>query len=231
MRSAWSYAGMGTALVVLLLAAGCNTGEADQIKALQEQNDLLQREKEDLLARLNQCNAETGSQQARIRALMDQLEELRRQGPTTPVQADDSGWVRGEGFAFIDLGSDILFDPGQATLKAAGRAKLSEIVQRVRTEFADHEVWVFGHTDSDPIRATRDKWSDNLDLSVNRSMTVFHELVRLGVNPKQLVAAGQGEYNPKAPNTTSQGKGQNRRVQILCVKRPVTPTAPTVGAP
>ena len=37
----------------------------------------------------------------------------------------------------------------------------------------------------------------------------------LGVNPKQISAAGYGEYRRKLPNTTAEDRGQNRRIEIL----------------
>ena len=36
-----------------------------------------------------------------------------------------------------------------------------------------------------------------------------------GIDPKRLSAAGRGEYNPVASNTTEKGKQRNRRTQII----------------
>jgi chemotaxis protein MotB len=35
------------------------------------------------------------------------------------------------------------------------------------------------------------------------------------VSPAKLVASGRSEYDPIAPNTTPEGRGQNRRTEII----------------
>ena len=52
----------------------------------------------------------------------------------------------------------------------------------------------------------------NYDLSQKRAVKVRSELIRLGVNPKQVRAMGFGESSPLYNNNTEIGAQKNRRV-------------------
>jgi flagellar motor protein MotB len=65
---------------------------------------------------------------------------------------------------------------------------------------------------------TKNLWIDNLDLSLNRAATVTRELEKLGVPGDLVVAGGQGQYNPRAPNDTRENKAKNRRVEIVAIE-------------
>lgn len=236
MRTGRAIATWMVALGCVALFAGCGPDSKDmQIQKLQEDKNRLQAENADLQSRL--ASAMQDAQRSRDRALQLQqmLDDARRQiaergsAPNLPP-----GWEGTETFAWTEIQEDILFDSGKAELKATGRTKLREAAQTIQTtpEFLGREVWVIGHTDNDPIRVTKNLWKDNLDLSCNRAMTVVRELRALGLDPQRLVAAGQGEYKPKAPNTSKANKALNRRVQIVTVQMPVTTggsTTPTVS--
>jgi outer membrane protein OmpA-like peptidoglycan-associated protein len=58
------------------------------------------------------------------------------------------------------------------------------------------------------------KPADNLLLSVNRVKSVVAYLQSKGIDPKRLSGKGFGEANPIAPNTTEEGRAQNRRTEL-----------------
>lgn len=66
-----------------------------------------------------------------------------------------------------------------------------------------------GHTD-----ATGEA-SYNLQLSKNRAMSVFRELVKVGIPAEIITSVGKGEDYPVADNETVRGRSLNRRVDIL----------------
>ena len=72
-----------------------------------------------------------------------------------------------------------------------------------------------GHTDSRSI--STDKYEDNWDLSVSRATAVVRKLIKMGVNPEQLIAAGRSEYMPTGDNTSSDGRRHNRRTEAIIV--------------
>lgn len=220
MRTARSTAAVIGGLVFAMLITGCVNPDQDQIQTLQQKVIDLQRENDGLRSRLSQAISERDAAMARAGALRQQVNDLQRElANVQPAETTPGGWQQAGEWRWIDLGSDLLFDSGKATLKPAGVAKLQEVVRDIQANFPDMMVWVIGHTDSDPIRVTKNLYQDNLDLSVTRGASVYRELVKLGISPDRLIAGGQGEYVPVASNQTKDGKTMNRRVQVVAVPR------------
>lgn len=202
-----------------LLLAGCNEPALrEQINALQEQLDDCRAERTRIEVELDDCLDDGDELRSRVLALKQQLEDcLSRQSDDLPPD-----WQGTKELAWINVGSDILFAAGRDELQASGQEKVAQVARDIAANFPEHEVWVIGHTDSDPIEASADRFKDNLDLSVNRACTVFRALAKVGVSPKRMIAAGQGEYRPVASNASDEGKAKNRRVQILAIAKPIT---------
>jgi chemotaxis protein MotB len=71
-----------------------------------------------------------------------------------------------------------------------------------------------GHTDNTPIHATQ--FPSNWELSASLATEIVRLLiVRDGFAPDRLGAAGYAEYHPVASNRTVEGRGMNRRVDIV----------------
>lgn len=210
------------------LLVGCD-GKDDQIKALQEQNAALQAEAQSNFDALNRCLQERESQLGRILSLEEALASARADLSNQSLRERDRGDGQfrdlSDDIAWTSIKDDILFNPGRAKLLNRGREALRRLASELETNYPGREVWIIGHTDSDPIRASRSLWQDNLDLSANRAMTVFRELQKLGVEPARMVAGGQGEHNPRSSNANNSGKAQNRRVEVLAIRRPASPDA------
>jgi outer membrane protein OmpA-like peptidoglycan-associated protein len=67
---------------------------------------------------------------------------------------------------------------------------------------------IYGHADSMGSSAY------NMDLSQKRAQAVVNYLTAKGVTPDRLTAKGFGESQPAAPNSTSEGREKNRRVEL-----------------
>lgn len=109
----------------------------------------------------------------------------------------------------------ILFDSGMATIKSNGEKALGKMA-----EFLDENpsisIRIDGHTDTDPIIKTKHLWDSNHHLSSARALSVFHFLTKTeNIAEKRIHVAGFGPNRPIAPNTTSAGKKENRRVEFL----------------
>jgi chemotaxis protein MotB len=213
-----AIAGLG---VAALLATGCETpGLKQQVQSLQEQNEQLRTERDSLQSQLESCMLDRQSLEDRVLDLQLRLSECQDQLEQGTAQPLRGGFQGTQEFAWLDVGDDVLFASGRHTLTSEGRAKVAEVLRIARSQFPDNQLWVVGHTDSDPIRVTKDRYEDNLDLSLNRAAAVFRELMNLGMSAEQMMAAGQGEFNPRASNETDQGKAQNRRVTFISVRAP-----------
>lgn len=212
---------MGTigGLLALLLAVGCGNDSKDmQIRRLQEENQALKGENQGLQDRLAAAMRDFDAANRRALELQDLYNKAMNDLAAKPTSNMPANWVGNEQIAWTNIAEDILFDSGKADVKPAGRSKLGEIVGQIRSNFPDREIFVVGHTDTDPIQ--KSKWRDNLELSVQRGAAVTRELQKLGMEPQRIVAAGAGEFQPRATNSTKAGKQANRRVQIIAVRKP-----------
>ena len=218
MRRGCTIAASVGSLVALLGLVGCSDARDLQIQALQEDLQNCEQQRRDALEQLNLAQRDADAARQRALELQQQVDDLRRQ--LAEAGAQEAGWTVVGPYAWTDIEGDILFDAGKATLKPEARKRLEEVARVIREKYSDRNIWIIGHTDSDPIRRTRHLWKDNLDLSMARAYAVEKELIKLGLDPKQMIAGGQGEYNPRAPNDTKRNKALNRRVQIIAVARP-----------
>ena len=103
----------------------------------------------------------------------------------------------------------ILFDVNSDKIKAESYGTLKEISQ-VLKDNAAVKVKIIGYTDSDGD----DKL--NLDLSKRRAASVKKSLsADFGIDASRMETDGKGESEPASPNTTSEGKANNRRVEFI----------------
>ena len=197
---------------VLMLGGGCGQWKQKYQNCVQEKENC-----EGLLEAM-QDQISTGN--ADKQRLADQLVAIRQQLRTAQEKAkkpkktivDDMGgrYDANKGTITMSLPSDILFNAGSATLKAAAKTKLKNIAKTIKQRYLGKKVSIVGHTDSDPIKVSKGKWRDNLDLSCDRAMAVTRYLITQGIPAKQLSAVGRGEHEP-----ISKKKSENRRVEII----------------
>lgn len=103
----------------------------------------------------------------------------------------------------------IYFDSGSDKIKPESYGTLKEIAG-VLKENASVKVKIFGHTDSDGDDKA------NLDLSKRRAAAVKASLSKdFGIDASRMETDGKGEKEPISPNTTSEGKANNRRVEFI----------------
>ena len=118
-----------------------------------------------------------------------------------------------KGVVYISLSDNMLYKSGSYEISDRAGETLSKIA-KIITDYKDYDVLVEGNTDTDPI--SRPNIRNNWDLSALRASSVVQALQNLyGVDPSRLTAAGRGEYNPIADNTSAAGKQRNRRTQII----------------
>ncbi|MEN9476550.1 outer membrane protein OmpA [Malikia spinosa] len=110
----------------------------------------------------------------------------------------------------VTFAADAFFDFDKAVLKPEGKAKLDDLVSKVKGINLEVIIAV-GHTDSVGSDAYNQK------LSVKRSEAVKAYLVSKGIEKNRVYTEGKGEKQPVASNKTSSGRAQNRRVEIEVV--------------
>ena len=106
--------------------------------------------------------------------------------------------------------ADAFFDFDKSVLKPEGRAKLDDLVGKIK-DINLEVIIAVGHTDSVGSDAY------NQRLSVRRSEAVKAYLVSKGVERNRVYTEGKGEKQPVADNKTAEGRAKNRRVEIEVV--------------
>jgi len=110
----------------------------------------------------------------------------------------------------VVFNADTFFDFDKATLKPEGRQLLDQVVTQVNTLTLETIIAV-GHTDWTGTDAYNQK------LSERRAESVKTYLVDKGIDANRIYTEGKGKTSPVAPNTTREGRAQNRRVEIEIV--------------
>jgi len=115
----------------------------------------------------------------------------------------------------IGVNNSVTFSSGSTALKRSAHQVLGNVADALRSQFPGHRFFVEGHTDTDPIRKTKNKYSSNRDLSAERAEAVANYLIKQGVPEASIVIVGWGQFDP----INRSNKASNRRVEIVVGER------------
>lgn len=128
----------------------------------------------------------------------------------------------------IGISGNVLFSLNSAELQEEGLELLRNL--RGPLEFYLREnglmLMVSGFTDDLPIQQGNLHFSDNWELSAQRALTVTRALIAEGMPPERVFAAAFGAQQPVVPNTDSDSRSRNRRVEMSPVPMMDNPSPP-----
>jgi outer membrane protein OmpA-like peptidoglycan-associated protein len=160
-------------------------------------------------AEFAQQQAEAQTNQLRAR-LLQQLNQV--------LQTRDS--ARG----LIVSMPDVLFDTGKANLRPEARERLAKVAG-ILLAYPDIRIEIDGYTDSTGTVAFNER------LSRERAAAVESYLSQQGVAGTSMTTEGFGPDNPTASNSTSTGRQQNRRVEMVVSGESIgAAVSPAVGS-
>lgn len=122
--------------------------------------------------------------------------------PVVPAKVEPAPVI-----AQVNYGSDASFDFNKSTLKPAGKAKLDELLAKIKDAKVESIVAV-GHTDS----IGSDKANQKLSEKRAEAVKAYLLSKNKALNVK---AEGKGEKEPVADNKTKAGQAKNRRVEVV----------------
>jgi chemotaxis protein MotB len=116
------------------------------------------------------------------------------------------------------VNSDLLFAPGSWQMRPQGQQVIANLAKKLAPTQQNH-LMVSGYTDNAPIGEAlrREGVASNQELSQKRADAVTQYLISQGVKPDLVSAQGFGDASPVASNDTTQGRAQNRRVELSLV--------------
>jgi len=202
-------------LVATSLATSCTTryqdmlrDRDDQIRSLNGDLANMRGANEDLQHRLSTTPASAEATTPR-NGPASLLTELQRDiGPDVEVS-----YRRGR--ISIGVNNRVTFDSGSTLLKTASHQVLRSVSSVLKSQFAGSRFYIEGHTDTDPIDKTKDKYSSNRDLSMQRADSVARYLISQGVPESAIVTVGFGQFDPLDRSK----KASNRRVEIVVAEK------------
>jgi outer membrane protein OmpA-like peptidoglycan-associated protein len=192
--------------------------------AAEDQFSKLSAQRQDILLQLRSREAELARQEAReaqqevraYRSDQQQQELLRTQRETEQARAELDQLKREietleaqqtERGLLLRFGN-VLFETDGADLKPGATLSISKLADFLK-EHPDRQILIEGHTDS---QGSADY---NQQLSQERAGAVANALQAHGIGSERITTRGLGESYPIAPNETSAGRQQNRRVEII----------------
>lgn len=169
--------------------ANSNMTIADQAKRLKSLEDLIQKQK-DVMNNLKKTIAN-----ALINFKPDELSVYLKDGKL-----------------YVSLQEKLLFPSGSAVVSPEGKDALQTLAA-VLVNTPNITIDVEGNTDTVPITG---RYQDNWALSVARATSVARILINdYEVDPHSIIASGRSKYFPVATNSTSEGRAENRRTDII----------------
>ncbi len=181
-------------------------------KALAEEEarlSILEKKLKDRSKRVEELESIITSKDAKMRALKDAISAA-----LTNFEGNGLTVEQRDGKVYVSMENKLLFDSGSWAVNTRGR----EAVEQLGTVLAENTgiaVLIEGHTDNVAFGGNGNI-KNNWDLSTKRATAIVTILTENNAIPKEnLTAAGRGEYAPIAPNTTTEGKAKNRRIEVI----------------
>ena len=182
--------------------------EASEKKDLESQSRI-----KDLGARLNAALARQVQELQRYRSdFFGRLRELLKNRKDIRVVGDRFVF---ESEVLFASGSDALTPEGLAAMDQLAAA-IVELERQIPKEI-DWALQVNGHTDIRPIASPQ--FPSNWELSTARAIAVVRYLIKRGVPPQRLVAAGYGEFQPLERGIDEASLQRNRRIELKLTNR------------
>jgi len=111
----------------------------------------------------------------------------------------------------VEINASVLFKSGEAILQPQSMETLAAVAQVLAQ--VDNPIQVEGHTDNIPIKSL--SFPSNWELSSARAGSVVRLFAEQGVPASRMVAIGYADNRPVDTNATPDGRGRNRRVNVL----------------
>lgn len=169
----------------------------------------LEKDLEERSFRIDELENLIASKEAKLNTLkenlMDALVDFKGRGLSVEQR---------DGKVYVSMENKLLFASGSWNVGAEGKKAIKEL-SNVLAQNPDISVLIEGHTDDVPYNGNG-PLKDNWDLSTKRATEVLKLLLNNNeIDPKNLTAAGRGEFAPLAGNDTNEGKAKNRRIEVV----------------
>lgn len=161
---------------------------------------------------------------SKVRTIKEEIDKVLLKDQNIDLEEKD-------GKLYLTLADDLLYSFGSTRISSAGRDVISKVAS-ILSNHQDVKIIIESHTDHRGVKdgaAYRDNW----DLSLARSGNVVRALVKDGVAPSQLLAAGQAQYEPvvEGDALSIEELAPNRRTEFIILPdvRPLMTISETIN--
>jgi len=211
----------GAVLALAALAASCGGVSQEKYNAAVSEADKYKQDAQTQSQRVADCEQKVAALSSKAQNLEQSNTALEQknedyQKMSQALAADTAAGVveiaNLSGLVTIRLPEKLLFAPGSAGIKPAGKAELKKVAAAMKG-VSGRVFYVAGNTDNKPIKTRQ--FPSNWELSTARALAVVHYFIKdEGVDPHILGVAGYAQYHPIASNDTAEGRAKNRRIDI-----------------
>jgi chemotaxis protein MotB len=153
---------------------------------------------------------------ARVKSDLDRIHRELLQTLSNQVATHTVSIHMGRDGLVISLREAGFFDSGSATPKPETLGTLRQINAALAR--SPYDIRIEGHTDNVPIHTA--EFDSNWELSTARATRMARVLLDLkSIAPQRISAAGYAEFHPVASNDSTQGRSENRRVDLVVLPR------------
>ena len=197
----------------------------EKVNMLEGEKNQLSADKDELSKKLGMVEDQLGDTEKKVAAVNKNVEDKQSQinmlrdemsaafsNVEKAVSESGQRITEIEDMLYLDLDNPINFRTGSSRLSKEDTETLEELADMLKKSPGMNLI-IEGHTDDRPINNARFK--DNWDLSVARSVAIVRELIDMGVDPKQLTAAGKAEFMPKEAGESAEAREANRRSEVI----------------
>ncbi len=137
----------------------------------------------------------------KLKAMVKEDSELRKNVSISP---EEQG-------VLMRVESGVMFSPGSAQLKPEAKKVMEDVISML--DEYNYSLIVRGHTDDKYVKSN--KYPSNWELSAARAAAALRYIIRTGgIKSSRLKAVGYADTRPVVPNTTSENRAKNRRVEF-----------------
>ncbi|MGC6486317.1 MAG: OmpA/MotB family protein [Planctomycetota bacterium] len=200
-------------LLSLVIASTASSCTARYQELLRDRDDRIQALNGDV-SRLRGENEELQNRLAARPAPVEATVDTGADDMIDEIQNDlgsDADVRYSRGRLSIGVNNSVTFSSGSTALKSTSHRVLRSVAEVLRSKFSGRRFFVEGHTDTDPIRKTKNRFSSNRDLAAERAESVASYLIQQGVPEASIVIVGWGPFDPVRRGD----KAANRRVEIV----------------
>jgi outer membrane protein OmpA-like peptidoglycan-associated protein len=155
--------------------------------------------------------AQVTDEQTHAQQQDQQLSQLDQATRDAMARAEAAGKLAEGKFVYEMVLSDdsVKFPINGSMLSSEAQTRLQDFVQKLKTDNKNVYLEIQGHTDSTGSQ------TGNMRLGEERAEAVRLYMNQQGVPLNRMATISYGDTSPTAPNTTREGRAQNRRVVVI----------------